>query len=101
MLTCQATSTLAEVVALMATHQGHAVFVVDPDTRPLCTITVTDVLRACVDNATAAGHAPPVSRAVADAGLLVESATRLESVTSGECEHAASVTTSMQSAPPQ
>ena len=49
-LTVQATSTLAELLALMATHGAHQVHVVDPDSKPLNSVTAADVLRVVVDS---------------------------------------------------
>jgi hypothetical protein len=37
-------------VHLMAAHSVHQVYVVDPDIKPLCTITVSDVLRVIIDS---------------------------------------------------
>jgi CBS domain-containing protein len=54
-LTCQATSTLGEVLAIMATHRVHTVYAVDPDSKPLSAVTVADVLRVAADAATPGG----------------------------------------------
>jgi CBS domain-containing protein len=49
-LTCQATSTLSEILAIMSNHGVHQVHVVDPDSKPLCAVTAVDVLRVIVES---------------------------------------------------
>jgi CBS domain-containing protein len=83
-LTCQATSTLAEVVSIMAVHNAHQVFVVDPDSKPLSAITIVDALRVIVDSVSKPDShrgtpaTPNHEAAVRTSGLL-ESATSCQS----------------------
>ena len=117
-LTCQATSSLAEVIAIMANHDVHQVYVVDPDSKPLSAITMADVLRTVVNAA-----APPTLTSVCrerlhDAGPggfrrggtpatpnAGEAAVRTSALpnesaaTSGQSDRAMSVCTSVQSVP--
>jgi CBS domain-containing protein len=85
-LTCQATSTLGEVLAIMATRGVHTVYAVDPDSKPLSAVTAADVLRVAADAATGGGGGGgrPESRVTTPVPLggeaLLARSSRLESV---------------------
>jgi CBS domain-containing protein len=101
-LTCQATSTLAEVIAIMSLHSVHNVYVVDPDSKPLCAITMADVLRVIVDSVPVCktDTRATVAALPVPGDLLgpVVPISRLESATSAQSgERGASVCTSVQS----
>lgn len=114
-LTCQATSTLAEVIAIMATHDVHQVYVVDPDSKPLSAITMADVLQTAVNAAAPTtlssicrdrtrdggfrrGGTPATPNA-ADAAVRVPGLLNESAATSGQSDRAVSVSTSVQSVP--
>ena len=101
-LTCQATSTLAEVVSIMAVHDAHQVFVVDPDSKPLSSITIIDALRVILDSVSKSG-AHPRNPPTTPQELLQEVAGRtaglLESATSCQSDRGVSAATSEMSIP--
>eukprot|EP00892_Ulva_mutabilis_P002599 jgi/Ulvmu1/1233/UM109_0031.1 len=117
-LTCQATSSLAEVIAIMATHDVHQVYVVDPDSKPLSAITMADVLRTVVNAAappptlasvcrdridTGPGGFPrggtPATPNAAEAAVRTSALLNESAATSGQSDRAMSVCTSVQSVP--
>lgn len=102
-LTCQATSTLAEVVSIMAAHDAHQVFVVDPDSKPLSSITIIDALRVILDSCSKPGAHPRTPATPQDLMQEVAAAARtsglLESATSCQSDRGVSACTSELSIP--
>lgn len=114
-LTCQATSTLAEVMAIMASHDVHQVYVVDPDSKPLSAITMADVLQTvvnaaapatltaiCRDRALDGGFrrgGTPATPNAADGAPRLPALLNESAATSGQSDRAMSVSTSVQSVP--
>lgn len=109
-LTVQATSTLSELLALMSTHGAHQVHVVDPDSKPLNSVTAADVLRVIVDSivvsradsrAAVAPAAAPIQLQLPSARVLgagLPQLVRPDSTASGlSGGRAASLSTSVQS----
>lgn len=101
--TCQATSTLAEVVSIMASHDAHQVYVVDPDSKPLSSITIIDTLRVILDSVSKSEVHVRSGTPATPQEILQEVAVRtsgvLESATSCQSDRGISVCTSDLSTP--